>query len=105
MKKDMTLHTMAKRLILNSSSQKGTLKAMLLLVMMVIGATGAWGQSPVEITTDANGNGTIEDSEKKFYLIRSYVNTGFYMRPNSTNVTELFDRQHEMVFPGCRNRN
>ena len=40
MKKDMTLHTMAKRLILNSSSQKGTLKAMLLLVMMVIGATG-----------------------------------------------------------------
>ena len=28
MKKDMTLHTMAKRLILNGSSQKGTLKAM-----------------------------------------------------------------------------
>ena len=44
---------------------------------------------PVEITTDTNDNGTIDDSEKKFYLIQSYLNTGFYMRPNNTNVYTL----------------
>ncbi len=56
---------------------------MMIVVMMMIGAN-VWGQTPVEITTDTNGNGTIEDSEKKFYLIQSYVNTGFYMRPNNS---------------------
>ena len=60
-----------------------------LLLMLTLGSSSVWGQSPVEITTDTNGNSIIEDSEKKYYLIQSYLNTGFYMRPNSTNVTTL----------------
>ena len=43
----------------------------LLLLLITLGTVNVWGQSPVEITTDTNGNGTIEDSEKKFYLIQT----------------------------------
>lgn len=45
-----------------------------------------WGQTaPVEITTDTNGNGTIEDSEKKFYLIQTYAFPSFFIAPQSNN--------------------
>ena len=45
-----------------------------MLLMLTLGSGSAWGQSPVDITTDTNGNGTIEDSEKKFYLIQTQNN-------------------------------
>ena len=57
----------------------------LLLMMMVVGTTGAWGQAPVEITTDTNGNGTIEDSEKKFYLIQTNAFPSFFIAPQANN--------------------
>ena len=37
---------------------------------------------PVEITTDANGNGTIEDNEKKLYLIQTNAFQSFYIAPH-----------------------
>ncbi len=61
------------------------LRTLLLLVMITLGAHGAWGQAPVEITTDTNGNGTIEDSEKKFYLIQTNAFPSFYIAPQSNN--------------------
>ena len=63
------------------------LRSLLLLLMMTVGAHGAWGQ-PVEITTDTNGNGTIEDSEKKFYLIQTNAFPSFYIAPQANdNIT------------------
>lgn len=45
-----------------------------------------WGQTaPVEITTDTNENGTIEDSEKKFYLIQTNAFPSFYIAPQANN--------------------
>lgn len=61
------------------------LRTLLILVMITLGAHGAWGQAPVEITTDTNGNGTIEDSEKKFYLIQTNAFPSFYIAPQSNN--------------------
>ena len=59
---------------------------MTLLLMLTLGTTGAWGQTgPVEITTDANGNGTIEDSEKKLYLIQTNAFPSFYIAPQDKN--------------------
>ena len=84
MKKDMLLRTIASRLKLNGSLLTGTLKVMLLLVMMTVGVGEMWGQSPVEITTDTNGNG-IEDSEKKFYLIQTNAFPSFYIAPQDKN--------------------
>lgn len=47
-----------------------------------------WGQTaPVEITSDADGNGTIEDSEKKFYLIQTNAFPSFYIAPQNNNIT------------------
>ena len=46
-----------------------------------------WGQSPVEITSDTNGNGTIEDSEKKYYLIQTNAFPSFYIAPQNNNIT------------------
>ena len=43
------------------------------------------GQNPVEITSDTNGNGTIEDSEKKFYLIQTNAFPSFYIAPQDKN--------------------
>ena len=40
---------------------------------------------PVEITTDANGNGTIDDSEKKLYLIQTNAFPSFYIAPQANN--------------------
>ena len=47
-----------------------------------------WGQSPVEITSDTDKNGTIEDSEKKFYLIQTNAFPSFYIAPQANdNIT------------------
>ena len=59
--------------------------ALSLLLMFMLGINTAWGQSPVEMTTDTNGNGTIEDSEKKFYLIQTNAFPSFYIAPQANN--------------------
>ena len=65
----------------------GKLLRTLLLVMITLGAHGAWGQ-PVEITMDVNGNGTIDDNEKKFYLIQTNAFPSFYIAPQANdNIT------------------
>ncbi len=56
-----------------------------LLLLSVLGSGSVWGQSPVVITTDENGNGTIEDSEKKFYLIQTNAFPSFYIAPQANN--------------------
>lgn len=56
-----------------------------LLLFLIVGSGSAWGQSPVEITTDTNGNGTIEESEKKFYLIQTNAFPSFYIAPQDNN--------------------
>ncbi|WP_288279934.1 chitobiase/beta-hexosaminidase C-terminal domain-containing protein [uncultured Prevotella sp.] len=58
-----------------------------MLLMLTLGSGNVWGQSPVEITTDTNGNGTIEDSEKKFYLIQTNAFSSFYIAPQDNNIT------------------
>jgi hypothetical protein len=52
--------------------------------MITLGAHGAWGQTPV-ITADTNENGTIEDSEKKLYLIQTNAFPSFYIAPQDKN--------------------
>ena len=56
-----------------------------MLLLLIVGSGSVWGQSPVEITTDTNGNGTIEDSEKKFYLIQTNAFPSFYIAPQDNN--------------------
>ena len=58
---------------------------MSMLLLLIVGNGSVWGQSPVEITTDADGNGTIEDSEKKFYLIQTNAFPSFYIAPKDNN--------------------
>ena len=59
-------------------------KLFILAMLMGLGATETWAQ-PVEITTDANGNGTIEDTEKKLYMIQTNYGQSFYIVPQSDN--------------------
>ena len=56
-----------------------------LMLLTAMGSGNVWGQSPVVITTDENGNGTIEDSEKKFYLIQTNAFPSFYIAPQDNN--------------------
>ena len=56
-----------------------------MLLLLTFGSGSVWGQSPVEITSDTNGNGTIEDSEKKFYLIQTNAFPSFYIAPQANN--------------------
>ena len=58
---------------------------MSMLLMLMVGVNGAWGQEPVVITTDTNDNGIIEDSEKKFYLIQTNAFQSFYIVPHYKN--------------------
>ena len=74
MKNNITTHHHASRLL-----------GLFILLMLTLGSNQAWGQSPVEITTDTNGNGTIEDSEKKFYLIQTNAFPSFYIAPQANN--------------------
>lgn len=93
--KDMILHTRNEeqcalgrtrvRLKAYCSAPWGVLHVFLLLLMMTVEVNGAWGQGPVEITTDTNGNGTIEESEKKFYLIQTNAFPSFYIAPQDKN--------------------
>ena len=53
--------------------------------MFVLGINTAWGQDPVEITTDTNGNGIIDENEKKFYLIQTNAFPSFYIAPQANN--------------------
>ena len=58
----------------------------LMLLMMFVGVGDVWGQTgPVEITTDADASGTIEDSEKKLYLIQTNGFQSFYIAPQANN--------------------
>ena len=57
----------------------------LLLLLITLGTVNVWGQSPVEITSDTDGDGTIEDSEKKFYLIQTNAFPSFYIAPQANN--------------------
>ena len=56
-----------------------------LLLLLALGSGKVWGQGPVVITTDTNGNGTIDDSEKKFYLIQTNAFPSFYIAPQANN--------------------
>ena len=56
-----------------------------MLVVLTLGSGSVWGQSPVEMTTDTNGNGTIDDSEKKYYLIQTNAFPSFYIAPQANN--------------------
>ena len=56
-----------------------------LLLLLTLGSGKVWGQGPVVITTDTNENGTIDDSEKKFYLIQTNAFPSFYIAPQANN--------------------
>ncbi len=58
---------------------------LLLMVMTTIGVGEMWGEEPITITTDVNGNSTIQDNEKVLYLIQSFNNEAFYMRNDTRN--------------------
>ena len=60
---------------------------MSMLLMLMVGVNGAWGQEPVEITTDANEDGNIDDTEKKLYLIQTSQFQSFYIAPQNNNIT------------------
>ena len=61
--------------------------AIALLLMLTLGSSSVWGQGPVVITTDTNGNSTIDDSEKKFYLIQTNAFPSFYIAPQANTIT------------------
>ena len=59
-----------------------------LLLMMVVGVSGLKAQGlPFTPTTDTNGNEVIDESEKIYYFIQSYGNTGYYMRSNAASAS------------------
>ncbi len=82
-----------KREILSSSPSpwfSRFLRAMLLLVMVTLGVGNVWGQDlPFVVTTDADNSGEIEETEKHYYMIQSFINSAYYMRPNGTSVNTL----------------
>ena len=64
------------------------LRAMLLLVMVTLGVGNVWGQDlPFVVTTDINDDNVIDETEKHYYLLQSYGNTGFFMRQNIETTT------------------
>ena len=60
---------------------------LLLLTLIAVGTTEAWGQ--VTPTTDTNGNGTIEDNEKHLYLIQTNQFQSFYISLNGDNLNTV----------------
>lgn len=60
-------------------------KLFILAMLMGLGATEAWTQEPVVITTDTDNSGAIEDGEKKLYLIQTNAFQSFYIAPQSNN--------------------
>ena len=61
------------------------LRTLILFLMVTLGSTTVWGQTPVEITTDADNSGTIDDNEKKLYLIQTNAFQSFYIVPQDNN--------------------
>lgn len=49
------------------------------------GNEGSEPNGPVEITTDTNNNGVIDDGEKKLYLIQTNAFQSFYIAPQADN--------------------
>ena len=61
-------------------------KKLFILAMLIgLGATEAWTQEPVVITTDTDNSGAIEDGEKKLYMIQTNYGQSFYIVPQSNN--------------------
>ena len=82
----ITLYRPSLRITRNQHGSNHTLSILMsMLLLLIVGSGSVWGQSPVEITTDTNGNGTIEDSEKKFYLIQTNAFPSFYIAPQADN--------------------
>ena len=82
----ITLYRPSLRITKNQHGSNHTLSILIcMLLLLIVGSSSVWGQSPVEITTDTNGNGTIEDSEKKFYLIQTNAFPSFYIAPQDNN--------------------
>ena len=59
------------------------LRTLILFLMVTLGSTTVWGQ--VDITTDENSNGVIDNSEKKLYLIQTNAFPSFFIAPQSNN--------------------
>ena len=86
MKKDTILHKIGSQIVrpgrtgsplgVDWESAWGVLRTMLMLLMMTVGASTTWGQ--ITPTTDL--------SYPVYYLLQSFGNTSFYMRPNGTAV-------------------
>ena len=76
---------------INNSPKAHFLRSLLLLlVMMTFGTNVSWGQDlPFVPTTDADNSGEIEETEKHYYMIQSFINSAYYMRPNGTRVNTL----------------
>ena len=74
---------------INNSPKAHFLRSLLLLLlMMTFGTNVSWGQDlPFVPTTDADNSGEIDETEKHYYLLQSYGNTGFFMRQNIETTT------------------
>ena len=82
----ITLYRPSLRITRNQHGSNHTLSILMsMLLLLIVGSGNVWGQNPVEITSDTNGNGTIEDSEKKFYLIQTNAFPSFYIAPQANN--------------------
>ncbi len=77
---------MKKMTILRMTSYKKLLRCLALFAVLLTPIATVWGQEPVVITTDDNSNGTIDDGEKKLYLIQTNTFHSFYMVPKGGNV-------------------
>ena len=83
--KEQRIERLVNRFMTSCAKGVHALRYALVMVMMVAGVNAAWAQ-PVEITTDTNGNGIIDDNEKKFYLIQTNAFKSFYMAPKNNSV-------------------
>ena len=79
----MTLYIRHIISIIGTATNKLRRTLTFMLLMMTLGAGTAWGQ--VEITTDDNENGVIDDNEKKLYLIQTNAFQSFYIAPQANN--------------------
>ena len=71
--------------ILRRFSHKYILAMAMMLMGMMTGTNSVWADEPVVLTTDENSNGTIEDGEKKLYMIQTNAFESFYIVPQDNN--------------------